>query len=110
MFSQRFYARAGVCLFAGLIVIPAQAQLFGERASWTSRDRQAEAYLSAGVAQGKANELVYGQPSSWPTDYKLSQLIWETRQLPMLNAGVSARSGQVTLNLQGRIGITAGDA
>lgn len=110
MFLRRFYARAGACLFAGLIVVPAQAQLFGERANWASHDRQAEAYLAVGVAQGKTNELVYGQPPSWPTDYKLSQLIWETRQLPMLSAGVSARSGQVTLNLQGRIGITAGNA
>ncbi|MDZ7661336.1 omptin family outer membrane protease [Thiohalophilus sp.] len=110
MFLQPFSIRTGVFLLAGLIIVPAQAQLFDERANWASRDRQAEAYVSAGVAQGKANELVYGQPSSWPTDYKLSQLIWETRQLPMLSAGVSARFGLVTLNLQGRLGITAGDA
>ncbi|MFO8025805.1 omptin family outer membrane protease, partial [Thiohalophilus sp.] len=90
--------------------MPARAQWFDERAGWASHDRQSEAWLAVGVAQGKANELVYGQPSRWPRDYRLSQLIWETRQLPILSAGVRARSDRVTFNLRGRLGIPAGDA
>lgn len=108
---QRGCFQSAALMLAGLVLGSAQARLFDERATWENADRQSEAFLAVGMAEGEANELVYGQPSGgWPEDYKLSQLIWETRRLPMLSAGVSARSGSVTLNLEGRIGITDGDA
>jgi len=60
-------------------------------AAYKQRKNERNIYISIGQTNIKANELVYGQPSSYPADYKLSQLIWESRNVPMLYAGMNIR-------------------
>ena len=46
-------------------------------------------YIYAGMANVKANELVYCQPGGGcPVDYKLSQLIWESKNAAILTLGL----------------------
>lgn len=101
-----------LCILLGISVIaPIHARDFANQASWDSRDKQASVFVAVGQAEGEANELVYCQPySGCPVDYKLSQLIWKTHELPMLITGLSSRTGRVTFNLEGRINLTEGSA
>lgn len=69
-------------------------------------------YISSGQANIKANELVYCQPiSGCPTDHKLSQLIWDSRDVTMLIAGLSIDSGKSSfINIEGKFGVNEGDS
>jgi len=70
------------------------------------RKDERNVYISIGQTNIKANELVYGQPSSYPVDYKLSQLIWESRNVPMLYTGINVRiSPSYTFNLEGKFAV-----
>lgn len=66
-------------------------------------------YILAGQSSVKANELVIGQPATYPVDYKLSQLIWDSRNIATLVAGVSTRIGKDSiLNIEGIFGVGKG--
>lgn len=71
----------------------------------------ADTYLSIGRASIKANELVYGQPSTYPTvDYKLSHLIWSAKNVKMLIAGTDIPfDNGLTLNIEGRFSQSDGN-
>lgn len=91
--------------------IPAQSRLYGEHISWESRDQATSVYLMAGITRGKANELVYAQPTDgYPVDYKLSQLVWDTRELPVMIAGFTHRRGSIAINLEGKKQLSDGNA
>ncbi|MEJ2141046.1 MAG: omptin family outer membrane protease [Gammaproteobacteria bacterium] len=67
-------------------------------------------YLSAGQASVKANEIVYGQPAfGYPPDYKLSQLIWEVKNNPVLIGGLSYERNKTRINLELQTSVTEGD-
>lgn len=71
----------------------------------------ADAYLSIGKMSVNANELVYGQPSTYPTvDYKLSHLIWDAKNVSVLIAGMDVpfKNG-ITLNIEGKFSQNGGD-
>ena len=75
-------------------------------ASFDARNDKNTAYISIGQTAVKANELVYGQPPTYPTDYKLSQLIWDVRNVPVLTAGLNLSiSKNYTLNVEGKFGL-----
>ncbi|MDH5572959.1 MAG: omptin family outer membrane protease [Gammaproteobacteria bacterium] len=81
----------------------------GRYNDWRSTVKSSgEVYISTGIATGKANELVYCQPSGCPVDYKLSQLIWEIKDVIMLEAGFSTTADDVTFNFDGKLRVTEG--
>lgn len=71
----------------------------------------ANSYFSIGRASIDANELVYGQPSTYPTvDYKLSHLIWSAKNVNMLIAGTDIQfDNGLTLNIEGQFSLNDGD-
>lgn len=67
-------------------------------------------YLSAGQTSVKANEIVYGQPiTGYPPDYKLSHLIWEVNNNPVLIGGLSYTRDRTRLILELQTAVTEGD-
>lgn len=68
-----------------------------------------EIYLLGGQSSVKANELVIGQPFTYPVDYKLSQLIWDSREISTIVAGINIDfETYYTLNIEGRFGVDEG--
>lgn len=62
--------------------------------------------ISIGQVNVKANELVYCQPTSCTRDYKVSQLIWDVRNITMLNTALVVRMSPLyTLSVNGRIAV-----
>lgn len=75
--------------FILLMALPFHAALSAGNI-FESKKGTATVYMSVGQADVKANELVYCQPPGCPTkDYKLSHLIWEVKNNPILIAGLS---------------------
>ena len=67
-------------------------------------------YLSTGQTSVKANELVIGQPIfGYPTDYKLSQLIWEVENNLVLIGGFSYSRGKTRMNFELQTALSEGD-
>ena len=67
-------------------------------------------YVSVGKTSVEANELVYCQPiSGCPNDYKLSQLIWEVKDNPVLIGGFSFSRKKVRMNLELQTALTEAD-
>ena len=96
-------------LFLSLFIESSYAQS-GRHNSWQSTDKSSSLYLTAGQATGEANELVYCQPvSGCSVDYKLSHLIWEIKDVTMLVAGFSRTINDLTLNIEGKFGVTEGN-
>lgn len=98
----------GHLIFCGILLgISAQS---ANAASFGYRNNSSTAYISTGLASVKANELVIGQPNTYPVDYKLSHLIWDSRDVAMLTAGLNiAFEKGITLNIEGKFGVTEGD-
>lgn len=71
----------------------------------------ATTYVAIGHASINANELVYGQPSTYPTeDYKLSHLIWKAENVKMIIAGTDIQfSNGLALNIEVKSNINGGD-
>ena len=71
----------------------------------------ASSYISIGRTSVKANELVYGQPSTYPrVDYKLSHLIWSAKNVSMLTAGTDIPfENGIVLNIEGKFSQSGGD-
>lgn len=93
---------------AAALALPVQA----DTRLWEKQNDNSSAFIGLGSGEGEANELVYCQPvSGCPTDYKLSQLIWKTRDIPMLSGGISHQIDRDwAFNLKGRVSLTEGDA
>lgn len=101
-------AITGWIVLVAVLAMPAHAEM----QLWQEQDGRSSAFIGLGSGEGEANEFVYCQPvSGCPTDYKLSQLIWKTRDIPMLSARVSHRiDNDWAFNFKGRIALTEGDA
>lgn len=66
-------------------------------------------YIQTGQSEVKANELVYGQPATYPVDYKLSHLIWDVKNISTVVAGLNVDVGnEYTLNLEGKFNVDEG--
>jgi outer membrane protease len=75
-------------------------------ASFETKGEKTTVYMAIGQTEVKANELVYGQPSTYPTDYKLSHLIWQTRSAPVLTAGLNlSLSKYYTFNIESKFAL-----
>ena len=108
--KNNFYLSSLVCLFFLLLLVESASAQIGRHASWKSTVKNSGLYLTAGQATGEANELVYCQTSSGcTTDYKLSHLIWEIKDVTMLMAGFTRSINDLTLNIEGKFRVTEGN-
>jgi outer membrane protease len=84
--------------YAVLMLIPCQTVF---SAPFEVSKGDSTLYLSTGQTSVEANELVYCQPvSGCPTDYKLSQLIWEVKNNPILIGGFSYSRKKTTMTFE----------
>ena len=92
-----------------LILLSVSIEVVNAR-SFYSNDKTT-AYILAGQSNVKANELVIGQPATYPVDYKLSHLIWDSRNVSTLVAGLSTSFGRdYNLNIEGKFLINKGNS
>lgn len=66
------------------------------------------AFISTGLSSVKANELVYGQPAKYPVDYKLSQLIWDSRNVSTIFTGFNISKRGYTLAIDAKFAVDEG--
>lgn len=91
-----------------LILLGVSAQVVN--ASSIYSNDKTTVYILTGQSNVKANELVIGQPATYPVDYKLSQLIWNSRNIPTISLGISTEfEKSYNINVEGRFGIYGGD-
>lgn len=90
--------------YALLVLVPQQMVY---AAPYTVSNSDSTFYISAGQTSVKANEIVYGQPVyGYPTDYKLSHLIWEVKNNPVLVGGFSYTRNNMRMNLELQTAVT----
>lgn len=91
-----------------LILLGVSIQVVNARSVYS--DDKTTVYILAGQSNVKANELVIGQPATYPVDYKLSQLIWDSRNISTLVAGLSTSFGrEYNLNIEGKFVVDKGN-
>lgn len=75
-----------ICLYISILFCSTFQSAYAE--VFKHKNNKVLTYLSIGQASVKANELVYAQPPTYPANHKLSHLIWETKNIPMMMAGM----------------------